>query len=54
MTIEELVQVADAVEVNSENIQALLASRKESEKEFEREERQKCLDHESLARSYSF
>lgn len=53
MTIEELARVADAIEVNSHNIDDLVASLENFEKEFEREERAKCVDHESLSRSYS-
>jgi len=53
MTIEELVLVANAVEVNDSNVDALMTSLKEAEKQFEREERYKCVNNDYLSRSYS-
>ena len=54
MTIEELVELANAVKVDSTNIDALRASLEETERQFEREEQEKCVNNDYLSRSYSF
>lgn len=54
MTIEELLLVANAVEVNDDNAEALRKSLEDAEKEFELAEHAKIVNNEHLSRSYSF